>query len=32
MTGTPDGVGPVQAGDVIRARIERIGELVVACR
>jgi 2-keto-4-pentenoate hydratase/2-oxohepta-3-ene-1,7-dioic acid hydratase in catechol pathway len=32
MTGTPDGVGPVQAGDVICARIERIGELVVACR
>lgn len=32
MTGTPDGVGPVQPGDVIRAHIARIGELTVACR
>jgi 2-keto-4-pentenoate hydratase/2-oxohepta-3-ene-1,7-dioic acid hydratase in catechol pathway len=30
MTGTPEGVGPVQAGDVMHARIEKIGEMTVA--
>jgi 2-keto-4-pentenoate hydratase/2-oxohepta-3-ene-1,7-dioic acid hydratase in catechol pathway len=29
MTGTPQGVGPVRPGDVMTARIERIGEMVV---
>ena len=28
-TGTPAGVGPVVAGDVIRVRIDRVGELTV---
>lgn len=31
-TGTPEGVGPVKAGDTIVARIEGIGELRVAAR
>ena len=30
MTGTPEGVGPVQAGDVMHARIDKIGEMTVA--
>lgn len=30
FTGTPDGVGPVKGGDVIRATIEKIGTLTVA--
>jgi 2,4-diketo-3-deoxy-L-fuconate hydrolase len=30
MTGTPEGVGPVQAGDVMHAKIERVGEMTVA--
>ena len=29
MTGTPEGVGPVQAGDVMHAKIEQIGEMTV---
>jgi 2,4-didehydro-3-deoxy-L-rhamnonate hydrolase len=32
FTGTPDGVGPVQAGDIIRAKIDKIGEIEVAVR
>jgi len=31
-TGTPDGVGPIAPGDVITARIDRIGEMRVAVR
>ena len=30
MTGTPEGVGPVQAGDVMHAKIEKVGEMTVA--
>lgn len=30
MTGTPEGVGPVQAGDVMHARVEKVGEMTVA--
>lgn len=30
MTGTPEGVGPVQAGDVMHAKIERVGEMTIA--
>lgn len=29
-TGTPDGVGPIEPGDVIRAEVESVGELEVA--
>ncbi len=32
MTGTPEGVGPVVAGDVIEAEIEGIGAMTVAVR
>ncbi len=32
MTGTPEGVGPVRAGQVIRAEIERIGAMEVPVR
>ena len=32
MTGTPEGVGPVNPGDIIRASIERIGQIEVAVR
>ena len=32
MTGTPDGVAPVVPGDIIHARIERIGEMDVRVR
>lgn len=32
MTGTPDGVGPVQAGDLMIASIERIGSMEVPVR
>ncbi len=32
MTGTPDGVGPVVAGDVMEATIEGIGTMQVAVR
>ncbi len=32
MTGTPDGVGPVVPGDVIDARIDRIGSMQVKVR
>lgn len=32
LTGTPEGVGPVKPGDVIRCWIERIGEMTVAVR
>ena len=28
-TGTPEGVGPIQAGDVVRVEIERVGEMSV---
>jgi 2-keto-4-pentenoate hydratase/2-oxohepta-3-ene-1,7-dioic acid hydratase in catechol pathway len=31
-TGTPDGVGPIAPGDVVTARIERIGEMRVTVR
>ncbi|RYF45580.1 MAG: acylpyruvase, partial [Comamonadaceae bacterium] len=31
-TGTPEGVGPFQAGDVVTIEIERIGRLQVAVR
>lgn len=30
MTGTPEGVGPVQAGDVMHAKVEKVGEMTVA--
>lgn len=29
MTGTPDGVGPIEPGDVMYARIEQLGEMTV---
>jgi 2-keto-4-pentenoate hydratase/2-oxohepta-3-ene-1,7-dioic acid hydratase in catechol pathway len=32
MTGTPEGVGPVEPGDVMRCEIERIGMMEVAVR
>jgi 2,4-didehydro-3-deoxy-L-rhamnonate hydrolase len=32
MSGTPEGVGPIQPCDVMRARIEGIGEMVVQVR
>ncbi|HEX9877395.1 MAG TPA: fumarylacetoacetate hydrolase family protein [Gammaproteobacteria bacterium] len=32
MTGTPEGVGPVRAGDVVAATIEGIGSMTVAVR
>jgi 2-keto-4-pentenoate hydratase/2-oxohepta-3-ene-1,7-dioic acid hydratase in catechol pathway len=32
LTGTPQGVGPVKAGDVMLASIERIGAMQVTCR
>jgi len=32
LTGTPQGVGPVKAGDVMLASIERIGVMQVTCR
>jgi 2,4-didehydro-3-deoxy-L-rhamnonate hydrolase len=32
LTGTPEGVGPIVAGDVIEASIERIGSMRVAVR
>lgn len=32
MTGTPEGVGPIVPGDVLRARIDRIGEMEVHVR
>ena len=32
FTGTPEGVGPVQAGDIIRAKIDKIGEIELAVR
>lgn len=32
FTGTPQGVGPIKAGDVVEARIERIGDMRVAVR
>jgi 2-keto-4-pentenoate hydratase/2-oxohepta-3-ene-1,7-dioic acid hydratase in catechol pathway len=28
-TGTPGGVGPVRAGDKLRVRIERVGEMTI---
>jgi 2-keto-4-pentenoate hydratase/2-oxohepta-3-ene-1,7-dioic acid hydratase in catechol pathway len=32
LSGTPEGVAPIQPGDVMRARIESIGEMVVQVR
>jgi 2-keto-4-pentenoate hydratase/2-oxohepta-3-ene-1,7-dioic acid hydratase in catechol pathway len=32
MTGTPEGVGPVQAGDVLTASVERIATVEVNIR
>ena len=32
MTGTPEGVGPIAAGDVIGARIDQLGEMKVKVR
>jgi len=32
FTGTPEGVGPVKPGDIIRARCEAIGELKIQAR
>jgi 2-keto-4-pentenoate hydratase/2-oxohepta-3-ene-1,7-dioic acid hydratase in catechol pathway len=32
LTGTPQGVGPVKAGDVMVASIEKIGAMQVSCR
>ncbi|MGI9412504.1 MAG: fumarylacetoacetate hydrolase family protein [Hyphomicrobiales bacterium] len=32
MTGTPEGVGPVAPGDVMTARVEAVGEMVVEVR
>ena len=32
MTGTPDGVGPVEPGDVMTAEIEKLGRMEVAVR
>ena len=32
LTGTPEGVGPVVPGDIIRASVERIGRMDVAVR
>lgn len=32
MTGTPEGVGPIKAGDLIRARIQDVGSMEVAVR
>jgi 2-keto-4-pentenoate hydratase/2-oxohepta-3-ene-1,7-dioic acid hydratase in catechol pathway len=32
LTGTPQGVGPVKAGDVMVATIEKIGAMQVSCR
>ena len=29
LTGTPEGVGPVGQGDVIRAEVERVGAMTV---
>jgi 2-keto-4-pentenoate hydratase/2-oxohepta-3-ene-1,7-dioic acid hydratase in catechol pathway len=31
-TGTPDGVGPIVAGDTVRASIESVGELAMPVR
>ena len=30
LTGTPEGVGPIRAGDIMHARIERIGGMSVS--
>ena len=32
LTGTPEGVGPICAGDVMQARIDRIGDMIVLVR
>ena len=32
MTGTPEGVGPVEPGDIMTAEIEKIGKMEVAVR
>jgi 2-keto-4-pentenoate hydratase/2-oxohepta-3-ene-1,7-dioic acid hydratase in catechol pathway len=32
LSGTPEGVGPIQPGDIMRAAIERVGEMTVHVR
>ena len=32
LTGTPDGVGPIRPGDLMHARIDRIGDMDVHVR
>jgi 2-keto-4-pentenoate hydratase/2-oxohepta-3-ene-1,7-dioic acid hydratase in catechol pathway len=32
LSGTPEGVGPIQPGDVMHAIIERVGEMTVHVR
>src|SRR4029077_11009207 len=32
LSGTPEGVGPIRPGDVMRATIERVGEMTVHVR
>jgi 2-keto-4-pentenoate hydratase/2-oxohepta-3-ene-1,7-dioic acid hydratase in catechol pathway len=32
LTGTPEGVGPICAGDVMHARIDHIGDMIVLVR
>jgi 2-keto-4-pentenoate hydratase/2-oxohepta-3-ene-1,7-dioic acid hydratase in catechol pathway len=32
VTGTPDGTGPIVAGDTVSVDIESIGTLTVTCR
>jgi 5-carboxymethyl-2-hydroxymuconate isomerase len=32
LTGTPAGVGPVQSGDHLRAKIDQLGSLEVSVR
>jgi 2,4-didehydro-3-deoxy-L-rhamnonate hydrolase len=32
LTGTPEGVGPIRAGDVIRSAISGVGEMTTLVR
>ena len=32
FTGTPSGVGPVEPGDLLEARLEKVGSLTVTAR
>jgi 2-keto-4-pentenoate hydratase/2-oxohepta-3-ene-1,7-dioic acid hydratase in catechol pathway len=32
LSGTPEGVSPIHAGDILRARVDRIGEMEVRVR